>query len=208
MTICTNLLILLILLSLLLMSSTLSQTLSHLPPAKCPIQTFVKFLVWYPGPSVLMHMMWFKMTEHQSVQPKSPPPKRGPLLSPGNIVTPRKFGQEAHLLIIQCQVVLHHGPFWKTTPHIPAFFVATHAIVHGTAPITDLSKVLYIHTMPYNPDNWQHTLFEANLQSSFPNLVHNLMYSSPISNPPSYIHFLALKCFFGEPASWNYWQWT
>jgi len=43
---------------------------------------------------------------------------------------------------------------------------------------------LYIHTTPYIPAAWQDVLSISNLLPSFPNLVHDITYSSPIGNPP------------------------
>ena len=48
----------------------------------------------------------------------------------------------------------------------------------------DLHCTLYIHTTPYNPIAWHAALASSNLLSHFPNLVHDLTYGSPISNPP------------------------
>jgi len=36
----------------------------------------------------------------------------------------------------------------------------------------------------YKPGTWQHTLSNTNFLSSFPNLVHDITYSSLIGNPP------------------------
>ena len=53
------------------------------------------------------------------------------------------------------------------------------------APEIDLAQVLYIHTTPYFPAAWQNALSICNLLSFFPNLVHDITYGSPISNPPA-----------------------
>ena len=52
------------------------------------------------------------------------------------------------------------------------------------APETSLQHTLYIHTTPYKPAAWLAALSSSNLLSSFPNLVHDLTYGSPIGNPP------------------------
>jgi len=48
----------------------------------------------------------------------------------------------------------------------------------------DLSKVLYIYTMPYIATNWKSSLDLCNISVLFPDLINNLTYSSPIGNPP------------------------
>jgi len=44
--------------------------------------------------------------------------------------------------------------------------------------------------MPYKPATWLVALSSSNLLSAFPNLVHDLTYSSPIGNPPLSKSFL------------------
>jgi len=83
----------------------------------------------------------------------------------------------------------------------PAHCAVTPNMGPRAAPAIDLSNILYKVITPYNAQAWLLALAEADITHSYPNLVHDLTHSSPISNPPSYIHFLALKCFFGEPAS-------
>ena len=68
--------------------------------------------------------------------------------------------------------------------HTLAPSVATHIMEPGAALRTDLPKVLYILPTPYKPTTWKLTLFHANLQPCFPNLIHDLTYGSPIGNPP------------------------
>src|SRR5882672_662450 len=70
------------------------------------------------------------------------------------------------------------------TASIPVPSAVTHVMALVSAPETSLSDVLYIHTTPYNPKTWLAALSSSNLISSFPNLVHNLTYGSPIGNPP------------------------
>ncbi|PPQ76790.1 hypothetical protein CVT26_001757 [Gymnopilus dilepis] len=61
----------------------------------------------------------------------------------------------------------------KTTLRVPA---------PETAPLSnELSRI----TTPYNANEWSRVLDECNLTSSYPNLVHDLLYGSPIGNPPS-----------------------
>jgi len=52
------------------------------------------------------------------------------------------------------------------------------------APETDLSKILYKFMTPYILAAWNQALSNANLINSYPNLVHNLSFSSSIGNPP------------------------
>src|SRR5882724_13612676 len=63
-------------------------------------------------------------------------------------------------------------------------------MVPMSAPENSLESVLYIHTTPYVPSAWLDALSSSNLLTSFPNLVHNITYSSPFGNP----HALS-KCF-------------
>jgi len=53
-----------------------------------------------------------------------------------------------------------------------------------TALKTDIMQVLYRCTSPYNPEAWQHILETTKLPPSFPNLIHDITYGSPIGNPP------------------------
>ena len=52
------------------------------------------------------------------------------------------------------------------------------------APTTSLMRILYIHVIPYVPKAWHQALLNAKLLDAVPNLVHDLNYGSPISNPP------------------------
>ena len=81
------------------------------------------------------------------------------------------------------EVLALHIPLTATVP-TPAFCAVTAAMGPNIAPKTDLNKILYIHTSPYNPMAWRDALINCNLCSSFPNLIHNLTYGSPIENPP------------------------
>ena len=63
-------------------------------------------------------------------------------------------------------------------------FVATGATLHAAARETDLTRVLYMHTTPYNPAGWQVALEHCNLSDTFPNLIHDIIHGSPIGNPP------------------------
>ena len=71
---------------------------------------------------------------------------------------------------------------------IPVPSAVTHIMVLVPAPETRLSDVLYIHTTPYKPKSWLAALSSSNLLSSFPNLLHDITYRSPIGNPPPLIH--------------------
>src|SRR5882724_6909944 len=72
----------------------------------------------------------------------------------------------------------------------PAPYVATCSMVPTFAPETSLKSILYTHTTPYVPSTWLDTLFTSNLLTSFPNLVHEITYPSPIGSPPT-----LSKCF-------------
>src|SRR5882672_5641209 len=74
-------------------------------------------------------------------------------------------------------------PLTATVPTL-APCAAMVAMGPNIAPKTDLKKILYICTSPYNPTAWCDALINCNLNSFFPNLVHNLTYGSPIGNPP------------------------
>ena len=60
----------------------------------------------------------------------------------------------------------------------------TPTMVQVVAPILELSKVLSIHTTPYNSTAWNNALSQAMIYSLFLNLVHNLTYGSPIGTLP------------------------
>ena len=53
-----------------------------------------------------------------------------------------------------------------------------------TAPETDLEKILYIQTSPYNPMAWNDALINCHQCSCFLKLMHDLTYGSPIGNLP------------------------
>ena len=75
------------------------------------------------------------------------------------------------------------SPQIDTAP-TPAPSVGTLVTGQEIAPVTDLSKVLYICTSPYFPPAWHRALLYAQLLPSFPFLVHDITYGSPIGNPP------------------------
>ena len=52
------------------------------------------------------------------------------------------------------------------------------------APGTDLADILYKIVTPYIPATWNQALSNANLINSYPNLVHDLSFGSPIGNLP------------------------
>ena len=62
--------------------------------------------------------------------------------------------------------------------------MVTNNTLPATAHRTDLDKVLYIHTTPYNADGWSTALTLCKLTSNFPNIVHDIKFRSPIGNPP------------------------
>ena len=72
-------------------------------------------------------------------------------------------------------------PIMVPTP-VPS--VAMLTMAWAFAQEISLHHTLYIHTTPYNPTTWHTALASSNLLSLFPNLVHDLTYSSPIGNPP------------------------
>jgi len=78
------------------------------------------------------------------------------------------------------------APLKSQTNMVPTLApcVVIHTMGRKTALETDLMWVLYICTSPYNPEAWQHILETTNLSLSFPNLVHDITYGSPIGNPP------------------------
>jgi len=59
---------------------------------------------------------------------------------------------------------------------------------HAAAPETNLASVLYKITTPYNSDGWVLALAHAGLSKKYPNLVNDIIYSSPIGNPPPLMH--------------------
>ena len=59
-------------------------------------------------------------------------------------------------------------------------FAVTHATPRATARETDLTRVLYTHTTPYNPAGWRAALEHCNLSDTFPNLIHDIIHGSPI----------------------------
>src|SRR5882724_2417908 len=52
------------------------------------------------------------------------------------------------------------------------------------APEIDLSSILYKVVTPYILTAWSQALADANITDSYPNLIHELSFSSPIGNPP------------------------
>jgi len=51
-------------------------------------------------------------------------------------------------------------------------------------PEINLTSVLYKVVTPYISTAWSRALVDANLTDSYPNLVHDLSFGSPIGNPP------------------------
>ena len=66
----------------------------------------------------------------------------------------------------------------------PVPSVGTPSMLPVHAQRIDLSEVLYIHTTPCIATNWKSALDLCNISAQFPDLVNNLMYGSPIGNPP------------------------
>jgi len=67
-------------------------------------------------------------------------------------------------------------------------FAVTAVTRHASAPETDLDTILYKIVTPYVPKAWHLALQQADLLHLFPNLVHNLIYGSPISDLPLLTH--------------------
>ena len=61
-------------------------------------------------------------------------------------------------------------------------------MVHAPTCAIDLCQILYIIITPYVPAAWKQALADAYLTSSFPNIVHNITFSSPVGNPPHLLH--------------------
>ena len=67
--------------------------------------------------------------------------------------------------------------------HAPS--VPIQSMEHPLAPVTDLLQVLYKVVTPYVPKAWRQALLDADIVQNYPNLIHDLEFGSPISNPPS-----------------------
>ena len=67
---------------------------------------------------------------------------------------------------------------------IPVLSVVTNIMQPPHVPETKFSRILHKTITPYNPVSWQCVLNECNLLSCYPNLVCDIKYGSPISNPP------------------------
>src|SRR5882724_13572428 len=55
---------------------------------------------------------------------------------------------------------------------------------HVVAPGIDLQSVIHRSITPYKPEGWRQALSSAGLTHSFPHLVHDIIYGSPIANLP------------------------
>ena len=66
---------------------------------------------------------------------------------------------------------------------VPCAMMATMPPV--TARGTDLSNIIHRTITPYKPDRWRQALSSTSLTHSFPHLVHDMIYGSPIGNLPS-----------------------
>lgn len=78
-----------------------------------------------------------------------------------------------------------------TTVHTeitPALSVGTLIMAQPTAPEIELRSVLLHTPSPYKPDGWKEALESCNITSLFPNLVQDIVYGSPIGNPPPITH--------------------
>ena len=74
-----------------------------------------------------------------------------------------------------------------TTPTMvstPALYVPIRSM-EPLAPATDLCQILYKVLTPYVPETWRRALLDVGILQNYPNLIHDLEFSSPIGNPPS-----------------------
>ena len=81
------------------------------------------------------------------------------------------------------------------TAPTPVPYVVTPAMVQVVSPAIDLSGTLYIHMTHYNPITWHNSLSLSNLYSTFPNLIHDPNYGSPIGNPLQLNHTFLLPIY-------------
>ena len=65
---------------------------------------------------------------------------------------------------------------------VPCAMMATMLLVD--APGTDLSYIIHRTITAYKPDGWRLALSSTVLTHLFPHLVHDMIYGSPIGNPP------------------------
>ena len=72
----------------------------------------------------------------------------------------------------------------QTMPTNPAPSVVIPPMAQLAAPQTELGSVLYIHMTPYISDGWHCMLYDLDISHLFPLLVNNIVYGSPIDNPP------------------------
>jgi hypothetical protein len=99
-------------------------------------------------------------------------------------------GRLTSLLIVEAEPSVSHSTFEVPalipTPHMestPACCMATMVIRPWLAPATELLDILYKVVSPYQPFAWQQALLKAKIHILYSNLVHDLTYGSPISNP-------------------------
>src|SRR5882724_1859469 len=78
-------------------------------------------------------------------------------------------------------------------PTIHAPSVAIPPLVQLAAPEIELASILYIHMTLYIADGWCHTLHDSDVSHLFPLLVNDIIYGSPIGNPPPLQHTFILK---------------
>ena len=80
-----------------------------------------------------------------------------------------------------------------STANILAPSAPIQSMEHLLAPITDLLQILYKVVTPYIPEAWRQALLDVGIVQNYPNLIHDLEFSSPISNLPSIDFILFLK---------------
>ena len=73
------------------------------------------------------------------------------------------------------------------TESIPVHYAVT-PIQRPVAPEIDAAACLYKIVTPYQPHSWELSLHESGLLYTFPNLISDLTYGTPISNPPILSH--------------------
>jgi len=78
-------------------------------------------------------------------------------------------------------------PALTRLPPVTASTHAPYVVMHTplvAARGTNLAAILYKTVTPYKHKAWRQALDNASLLSSFPHLVHDICYGSPIGNPP------------------------
>ena len=79
------------------------------------------------------------------------------------------------------------------TPTLPIPNTAAHCVQMpdiqlAAVPLTDFMSVLHKVTTPYNPSAWVHALTNVGLTDKYPTLINDILYGSPIGDPPPLTH--------------------